>query len=103
MLYKLFTKIIMSRISKTLDEAQPSEQAGFRKGYSCIDHIQVVSRIVEVCREYQLPLALTFVDYEKAFDSVETNAVLTALVDQGVDPTYIRTIADCNTGCTTSI
>ena len=49
-----------------------------------MDHIQTVSRVIEVCREYRLPLVLTFVDYEKAFDSVETNAILSALVDQGV-------------------
>ncbi|KAK6757204.1 hypothetical protein RB195_015184 [Necator americanus] len=73
-LYKVFTKIILTRISRTLDEAQPQEQAGFRQGFSCLDHIQTVSRVIEVCREYRLPLVLTFVDYEKAFDS-EYNTV----------------------------
>ncbi|WKY12960.1 hypothetical protein Q1695_004071 [Nippostrongylus brasiliensis] len=34
--------------------------------------------VTEVCREYHLPLVLTFVDYKKAFDSVETNAILSA-------------------------
>ncbi len=102
-LYKLFTKIILTRISRTLDESQPPEQAGFRKGFSCIDHIQTVSRVIEVCREYHLPLVLTFVDYEKAFDSVEINAILSALVDEGVDASYIRTIANCNKGCNTTI
>ncbi|KAK6745517.1 hypothetical protein RB195_011939 [Necator americanus] len=71
---------------RTLDEAQPQEQAGFRQGFSCLDHIQTVSRVIEVCREYRLPLVLTFVDYEKAFDSVETNAILSALVDQAFPP-----------------
>ncbi|KAK6761441.1 hypothetical protein RB195_022491 [Necator americanus] len=54
-----------------------------------IDHILTNRRwclfdivVIEVCREYLLPLALTFVDYEKAFDSVETKAILSALVDQ---------------------
>ncbi|KAK6755766.1 hypothetical protein RB195_014262 [Necator americanus] len=73
---------------RTLDEAQPQEQAGFRQGLSCLDHIHTVSRVIEVCREYRLPLVLTFVDYEKAFDNVETNAILSALVDQGVDVSY---------------
>ncbi|KAK6760623.1 hypothetical protein RB195_021908 [Necator americanus] len=54
-LYKVFTKIILTRISRTLDEAQPQEQAGFRQGFSCLDHIQTVSRVIEVCREYRLP------------------------------------------------
>ncbi|KAK6748958.1 hypothetical protein RB195_001522 [Necator americanus] len=41
--------------------------------------------------------------YEKAFDSVETNAVLSALVDQGVDASYVRTSANRYDGCTTRI
>ncbi|KAK6747184.1 hypothetical protein RB195_000415 [Necator americanus] len=45
-LYKVFTKIILTRISRTLDEAQPREQAGFRQGFSCLDHIQTVSRVI---------------------------------------------------------
>ncbi|VDM70610.1 unnamed protein product, partial [Strongylus vulgaris] len=40
--------------------------------------IQTVSRIIEVGREYRLPLVLTFVDYEKAYDSAETNAIVSA-------------------------
>ncbi|KAK6765413.1 hypothetical protein RB195_025366 [Necator americanus] len=46
-LYKVFTKIILTRISRTLDEAQPQEQAGFRQRFSCLDHIQTVSRVIE--------------------------------------------------------
>ncbi|KAE9413785.1 hypothetical protein Angca_007815, partial [Angiostrongylus cantonensis] len=102
-LYKLFTKIILARISRALNEAQPIEQAGFRKEFCCMDHIQTASRFIEVCREYHLPLVLTFVDYEKEFDSVETNAILSALVDQRVDPSYIRTLSDCYWNCATKI
>ncbi|KAK6748670.1 hypothetical protein RB195_001342 [Necator americanus] len=48
-----------------------------------------------------LPLVLTFVGYEEAFDSVETNAILSALVDQGVEVSYVRTLATCYDRCTT--
>ncbi|KAK6762477.1 hypothetical protein RB195_023267 [Necator americanus] len=82
---------------------QLQEQGGFRQRFSCLDYIQTVSRAMEVCREYRLPLVLTVVDYEKAFDSVETNAILSALVDQGVDPSYVRTLANCYDRCTTKI
>ncbi|KAK6729267.1 hypothetical protein RB195_006362 [Necator americanus] len=82
MLPKVFTKVILTCISRTLDEAQPQEQAGFDQGFSCLDHIQTMSRVIEVCRGHRLLLVLT-VDYEKAFDSVETNTILSALVDQG--------------------
>ena len=43
-----------------------------------MDHIQTLAMVIEVCSEYHLPLVLTFVDYEKAFDNVETNAILSA-------------------------
>ncbi|KAK6761961.1 hypothetical protein RB195_022889 [Necator americanus] len=79
-LCKVFNKIIPTRVSRTLDEAQPQEQAGFRHGFSCLDHIQTVSRIIYVCWECRLPFVLTFVDCEKSFDSVETNAMLLALI-----------------------
>ena len=41
---------------------------------------------------------MAFVDYEKAFDSVETRAVLASLEKQGINEAYIRTLKDINTG-----
>ncbi len=32
---------------------------------------------------------MAFIDYEKAFDSVETRSVLDALQEQGVDSSYL--------------
>jgi len=101
--YKLFTKVILNRISNTLDEEQPREQAGFRSHYSTIDHLFTINRLLETAKEHRLPICLAFVDYEKAFDSVEFNAVLQALANQGIDDSYIRILLEANTGCTTEI
>ncbi|KAK6761478.1 hypothetical protein RB195_022517 [Necator americanus] len=70
-IYKLVTRVILNRIEKVLDEGQPCEQAG-------------------VSREYKIPLCLTFIDLKKAFDSVETEAVVGALDNQGVPIQYIK-------------
>ncbi|KAE9420454.1 hypothetical protein Angca_007364, partial [Angiostrongylus cantonensis] len=70
--YKLFTRIILNKIDRTLDGGQPWEQAGFRKGFSTMGHIHTLARLIEVSREYKRPLCLTFIDLEKAFDSIET-------------------------------
>ena len=75
-LYKLFMKVITKRIDNKLDFYQPIEQAGFRSGFSTNDHLQVMSSLIEKCNEYKIEIALAFVDYEKAFDSVETWSIL---------------------------
>ena len=73
---------------------QPREQAGFRSGYSTVDHIQVLREITERCNEYEQPLCIAFINYEKAFDSVYTRSVLEALNEQGIDKANIDLIED---------
>ena len=45
-------------------------QAGFRKGYSTIDHIYTLKCIVDVFLCQGRLLFCTFIDYSKAFDSI---------------------------------
>ena len=70
-LYKIFTKILQNRLKKELDEHQPREQAGFREGFSTMDHLLAINQLIEKSNEYQLDLCIGFIDYEKAFDSIE--------------------------------
>ena len=83
--YKLFTKIITTRLEKKLDENQPRKQAGFRRKYYTTDHIHAINQLKEKCREYNIPLCVAFVDYEKAFDSVHHLFVAT---EYGVNDTW---------------
>ena len=92
MVYKLFTSILGERMLEILDSNQPAEQAGFRKTFSTLDHIQAVGDLIERAGEYKIPLFLVFIDFEKAFDSVEHDAVWSAMYNQGVPAKLIRTI-----------
>ncbi|KAK6736143.1 hypothetical protein RB195_019052 [Necator americanus] len=102
-IYKLFTRVVLNRIEKVLDEGQPCEQAGFRKGFSTIDHIHIVSKLIKVSREYKMPLCLTFIDLKKAFDSVEIEAVVEALDNQGIPTQYIKVLRELYSHFTTGI
>lgn len=51
-IYKVFSKVILSRITTTLDENQPREQAEFRSKFSTIDHIHVLRQILQKYSEY---------------------------------------------------
>lgn len=85
MYIKLFTKVITRRFDNKL---QPPEQAGFRSGYRTNDNLQVIKTLIEKSVEYHKPLVLVFLDYEKAFDSIEHNEIFKALADCRVDHRY---------------
>lgn len=91
-IYKVFSKIILQRISKILDENQPREQAGFRQKYSTIDHIFTVKQIMEKYKEYNKNLYMAFIDYSKAFDSISHKAIWESLENQGIPSKYINII-----------
>lgn len=70
-LCKLFMKILMIRMEKDLERHQPPEQAGFRSNFSTTDHIFTVNQLIEKCSEFNKKIYICFVDYQKAFDSLE--------------------------------
>ena len=56
--------------------------------------MHTVNQLKEKCAEYQKPLCLAFFDYEKAFDSVDSEAILAPLEKQGIDKGYIDAMAE---------
>jgi len=89
-MYNIFTRILTNRLEGDLEKMQPKAQAGFRTGYSTMDHIHVLREITERYMEHEQSLCLAFIDYEKAFDSVYITSVLGALINQGIDKAYIE-------------
>ncbi|KAK6743948.1 hypothetical protein RB195_010942 [Necator americanus] len=68
-----------------------------------IQHIHTVSKLIEVSREYKMPLCLTFTYLKKAFDSIETEAVVEALDHQGVLTQYEKVRRELYSNFTTRI
>uniref|UniRef100_A0A7E4UZN1 Reverse transcriptase domain-containing protein n=1 Tax=Panagrellus redivivus TaxID=6233 RepID=A0A7E4UZN1_PANRE len=93
-IYKVLTKVLAERIGATVVERGflPPEQAGFRSSYSTIDHIHALSILAQKCYEYDIPLYVAFIDFQKAFDSVEFDAIWTALEECGVDDGIISMV-----------
>ena len=90
--YKLFSRVMTNRLHHRLDDFQPPEQAGFRRGSSTIDDIHTLRQVIQKTEEYNLPLCLAFVDYEKAIVSVETWVVLESLQRCRIDYRYIKVL-----------
>ena len=58
------------RLSDAIDTILRKEQAGFRPGVECIDHIFTLRNIFEQCIEWNTMVHVNFIDLEKAFDSI---------------------------------
>ena len=69
---KLFTACLNTRLSKYVDDdILGKEQAGFRKGYSTIDHVFVLQLVIDLYQSVQKRVFCAFIDYQTAFDSVD--------------------------------
>ena len=89
---KIFTKIIIQRIQEGIDDELRQEQAGFRKGKSTTEQLFTLRNIIEQCSEWNAPLYINFVDFEKAFDSIHRESLWYILKAYNIPDKVIRII-----------
>ena len=92
--FKIFCSIILQRMTAALDTGLRREQHGFRAGRSCVDLINTVRIIIEQSAEYQSPLWLLFIDFEKAFDSVNRENIWAILYNRGTPRKIVNLIKE---------
>lgn len=100
---KLFAKCISNRITPRLNFQQPDEQAGCRKEFSTTDHLLVMRRILEEYSERKEFLVVAFIDYIKAFDTLEHCYICKYMIEQGVDHQFIRLIRNVYNNATAKL
>ena len=81
---KVFNRILLERIKASVDETLRENQAGFRKGRSCIDQIATLRIIIEQSEEWNSPLFMNSIEYEKALDSVDRSTLWTLKRHYGI-------------------
>ena len=62
----------------------PDVQAGFRKGRGTRDQIAYISWLIKKAREFQKNIYFCFIDYTKAFESVDHNKLWKILQEMGI-------------------
>ena len=97
-LYKLFSRVLCGRIEGQLSAEQSNDQAGFRPGFSCDDHLFAITLLAEKCNEFNIPLWIATLDFRKAFDSIEHSSIWSSLIAQGVPPCYVQTLSKLYAG-----
>lgn len=89
---KTLSRILLERMKSALDSLLRDEQAGFRREHSCTDQIATLRIIIEQSLEWNSGLFLAFIDSEKAFDSVDREAMWQILQHYGVPGKIINII-----------
>ena len=92
---KIYTSILNTRLQRFLElnDLLVEEQNGFRAARSCLDHILVLCTILRNRISLGLDTFLTFVDFQKAFDSVNRNMLLFKLLKLGINGNFYRAIS----------
>ena len=92
---KFFLGGLFERLNNVVSnfEILEQNQIGFRKGYQTSDHIFTLREIIEnYVRNNKGPLYVCFVDFQKAFDSVDHKPLLQQLVTYGIKSNFLKVI-----------
>ena len=87
---KLLTGIILRRLVNARERQIRENQAGFRPGRGCIDHIFTLRQILEHRHSYKRPTLVVFLDLKAAFDSVDRTCLWHCLSLKGVPQIFIN-------------
>ena len=81
---KVMLKILQARLQQYVNHELPDVQAGFRKGRGTRDQVANIIWITEKARDFQKNIYFCFIDYAKAFDSVDHNKLWKILQEMGI-------------------
>ena len=92
---KVYSKLLNTRLQKFLEQYDllAEEQNGFRSGRSCIDHLFVLCTILRNRKLKGKETFLCFIDFKKAFDTVDRNLLFYKLHLIGVKDNFFKAIS----------
>ncbi len=71
-----------------------TEQAGAQEGRGCPEQLLLLNQITDIARKTRNTLYILFVDFEKAYDKVSRQKLLTLLTEQGCEAQFLSAIAN---------
>uniref|UniRef100_A0ABM0MA50 RNA-directed DNA polymerase from mobile element jockey-like n=1 Tax=Saccoglossus kowalevskii TaxID=10224 RepID=A0ABM0MA50_SACKO len=91
---KFFTAVINDRLTSYLNcvGSLGEEQAGFRAGYSTLDHIFVLHSVIDLYLHNKKRVYCAFIDYKKAFDLIDSTSLWFKLISNHINGKIITVI-----------
>lgn len=84
--YKLYCGVLNSRLAHWAEDNSilSDAQNGFRRGRNTVDHLCTLSSVIESRKLRRKPTFVAFVDFHKAYDSINRALLWTKLSDLGI-------------------
>lgn len=89
---KLYNKMLLNRIEPHVTPLLRVNQAGFLKGRGTIEQIHCLRRLLEGVMDKHIPTVLTFIDFTKAFDSINREYMFKILENYGIPKKIVNAI-----------
>ena len=86
---KLTNKLLLARIRDIIEPQLLGVQSGFRAGRSTVEQTMALRYILDMCRVSKRMTTIIFVDFNKAFDSIDRRAISIVLSKYGVSELLI--------------
>ena len=95
---KVMLRILQARLQQYVNCELPDVQAGFRKGRGTRDQIANIHWNIKKLRELQKNIYFCFIDYAKAFGSVDHNKLWKILQEMGIPDHLTRLLRNLYAG-----
>uniref|UniRef100_A0A3B1JJF5 ribonuclease H n=1 Tax=Astyanax mexicanus TaxID=7994 RepID=A0A3B1JJF5_ASTMX len=101
LILRLFSKIMAERLARACP-INP-RQRGFISAPGCAENLKVLQGLIGHCKKERSQLAVVFVDFARAFDSISHEHILSALGQRQLDQHVIKLIQSAYVDCVTRI
>ena len=91
--YKILTKSIAKRLEKVLPKIINSDQTGSIKGRFIGENVRLIQDVMSYTKQEEKPGIAIFLDFRKAFDTIEWNYLKAALQTFNFGPDILKLVS----------
>ena len=91
--YKIFSKVIASRLQHVISDIISKSQKGFIKGRNINELIRYIDDSINLAKSSNTPGIIASVDFSKAFDSVSKKAIINVLETFNFGPKFMKLVS----------
>ena len=89
---KIYNQMILSCIRPHIDPLLQTNLNGFHQGRSAMSQILTLHHVIDEVKEHKLSAVLIFVDFKKAFDSINRDKMFDVLLIYGIPSQIMKGI-----------